>query len=78
VNRLKVQREERRRERRDLYKCNGVLYALPAVCLDISSAEPQLGQSVQQYLLLVYLDRESQHRLMSCMRMKTCKKMVAV
>jgi hypothetical protein len=29
-------------------------------------------------LLHVYLDRESQHRLMSCMRMKTCMKMVAV
>jgi len=31
-----------------------------------------------QSLLHVYLDRESQHRLMSCMRMKTCMKMVAV
>ena len=29
-------------------------------------------------LLHVYLDCESQHRLMSCMRMKTCMKMVAV
>jgi hypothetical protein len=29
-------------------------------------------------VLHVYLDRESQHRLMSCMRMKTCMKMVAV
>jgi hypothetical protein len=29
-------------------------------------------------LLHVYLDRESQHRLMTCMRMKTCMKMVAV
>jgi len=37
VNRLKVQREERRRERRDIYKDSGVPYALPAVCLDISS-----------------------------------------
>jgi len=31
-----------------------------------------------KYLLHVYLDRESQHCLMSCMRMKTCMKMVAV
>ena len=29
-------------------------------------------------LLHVYLDRESQHRLMPCMRMKTCMKMVVV
>ena len=29
-------------------------------------------------VLHVYLDRESQHCLMSCMRMKTCMKMVAV
>jgi hypothetical protein len=29
-------------------------------------------------MLHVYLDRESQHRLMSCMRMKTCMKMVVV
>ena len=29
-------------------------------------------------LLHVYLDPESQHRLMSCMKMKTCMKMVAV
>jgi len=32
----------------------------------------------QQILLHVYLGRESQHSLMSCMRMKTCMKMVAV
>jgi len=31
-----------------------------------------------QWLLHVYLDRESQHHLMSCMRMKTCMKMVVV
>jgi len=29
-------------------------------------------------VLHVYLDRESQYRLISCMRMKTCMKMVAV
>jgi hypothetical protein len=29
-------------------------------------------------VLHVYFDRESQHRLMSCMRMKTYMKMVAV
>ena len=29
-------------------------------------------------VLHVYLDRESQHRLMSCMRMKTCMKMMTV
>jgi len=29
-------------------------------------------------VLHVYLDHESQHCLMSCMRMKTCMKMVAV
>jgi hypothetical protein len=28
-------------------------------------------------MLHVHLDRKSQHRLMSCMRMKTCMKMVA-
>jgi hypothetical protein len=32
----------------------------------------------RSFVLHVYLDRESQHRLMSCMRMKTCMKMVAV
>jgi hypothetical protein len=30
------------------------------------------------FLLHVYLDRESQNRLISSMRMKTCMKMVAV
>jgi len=36
------------------------------------------GTQQEAEVLHVYLDRESQHLLMSCMRMKTCMKMVAV
>jgi len=37
-----------------------------------------LRNAARGEVLHVYLDRESQHRLISCMRMKTCMKMVAV
>jgi hypothetical protein len=33
---------------------------------------------MQESMLHVYLDRGSQHRLKSCMRMKTCMEMVTV
>ena len=72
MNRLKVQRLESRRKTRDI-QGSWVPYALPAVCLDISSV-----RFMQQLVLHVYLDHESQPRLMSCMRMNTCMKMVAV
>jgi hypothetical protein len=36
------------------------------------------AKRLRRSLLHVYLDRESQHRLMPCMRMKTCMKMVVV
>jgi hypothetical protein len=36
------------------------------------------GTQQEGEVLHVYLDRESQHPLMSCMRMKTCMEMVAV
>ena len=42
------------------------------------SIEKSFKHPKSQAMLHVYLDRESQHRLMSCMRMKTCMKMVTV
>jgi hypothetical protein len=36
------------------------------------------SQTFDWSLLNMYLDRESQHRLMPCMRMKTCIKIVAI
>ena len=36
------------------------------------------GMQQEGEVLHVYLDWKSQHHLMSCMRMKTCMKMVAV
>jgi len=44
VNRLKVQRLESGRKIRDIYKVVECLISLLAVCLDISSAEAQIGQ----------------------------------
>jgi len=69
VNRLKVQRLESRRKTRDIYKVVGCL--MPYRLCALTSAR---SGSCNNH----YLDRESQHRLMSCMRMKTCMKMVAV
>jgi hypothetical protein len=78
VNRLKVQRLESRRKTRDIYKVVGCL--MPYRLCALTSAQLKLSsvRFMQQTILHLYLDRESQHRLMSCMRMKTCMKMVAV
>jgi len=46
--------------------------------LYLKSIHTVLPFHISTQYVAVYLDRESQHRLISCMRMKTCMKMVAV